>query len=178
VAASTAIRATNPELVAARILDIPVLGRAQLLALLMAGKDGIAVAGTHGKTTTTGMVVAILEAAGLDPSFAVGGDFKASGVNAASGRGPHFEAEADESDGSFLELAPTVAVVTNVEPTTSTTGATWRRRRRLPVLRGPAAGRRHGRALRDDPARWSWRGGRLPGGHLRPSPPGPRSGGE
>jgi UDP-N-acetylmuramate--alanine ligase len=114
VVASTAIRATNPELVAARILDIPVLGRAQLLALLMAGKVGIAVAGTHGKTTTTGMVVAILEAAGLDPSFAVGGDFKATGVNAAAGRGPHFVAEADESDGSFLELAPTLAVVTNV----------------------------------------------------------------
>jgi UDP-N-acetylmuramate--alanine ligase len=115
VVASTAIRPTNPELVAARILDIPVLGRAQLLARLMAGKTGIAVAGTHGKTTTTGMVVAILAAAGLDPSFAVGGDFKASGVNAAAGSGPHFVAEADESDGSFLELAPAVAVVTNVE---------------------------------------------------------------
>jgi UDP-N-acetylmuramate--alanine ligase len=115
VVASTAIRPSNPELVAARTLDIPVLGRAQLLALLMAGRLGIAVAGTHGKTTTTGMVVAILEAAGLDPSFAVGGDFKASGINAAAGRGPHFVAEADESDGSFLELAPTVAVVTNVE---------------------------------------------------------------
>jgi UDP-N-acetylmuramate--alanine ligase len=115
VVASTAIRPTNPELVAARILDIPVLGRAQLLARLMAGRTGIAVAGTHGKTTTTGMVVAILEAAGLDPSFAVGGDFKASGVNAAAGSGPHFVAEADESDGSFLELSPAVAVVTNVE---------------------------------------------------------------
>jgi UDP-N-acetylmuramate--alanine ligase len=115
VVASTAIRPSNPELVAARTLDIPVLGRAQLLALLMAGRLGIAVAGTHGKTTTTGMVVAILEVAGLDPSFAVGGDFKASGINAAAGRGPHFVAEADESDGSFLELAPTVAVVTNVE---------------------------------------------------------------
>jgi UDP-N-acetylmuramate--alanine ligase len=115
VVASTAIRPTNPELVAARILDIPVLGRAQLLALLMAGKDGIAVAGTHGKTTTTGMVVAILEAAGLDPSYAVGGDFKSSGVNAAAGSGPQFVAEADESDGSFLELSPKVAVVTNVE---------------------------------------------------------------
>jgi len=115
VVASTAIRPTNPELVAARILAIPVLGRAQLLALLMEGKDGIAVAGTHGKTTTTGMVVAILEAAGLDPSFAVGGDFKSSGVNAAAGSGPHFVAEADESDGSFLELPAKVAVVTNVE---------------------------------------------------------------
>jgi UDP-N-acetylmuramate--alanine ligase len=115
VVASTAIRPTNPELVAARILDVPVLGRAQLLARLMAGKTGIAVAGTHGKTTTTGMVVAILEAAGLDPSYAVGGDFKASGVNAAARSGPHFVAEADESDGSFLELSPAVAVVTNVE---------------------------------------------------------------
>jgi len=115
VAASTAIRATNPEVVAARILGIPMLGRAQLLARLMAGKTGIAVAGTHGKTTTTGMVVAILEAAGLAPSFAVGGDFKATGINAAAGTGPHFVAEADESDGSFLELVPTVAVVTNVE---------------------------------------------------------------
>jgi UDP-N-acetylmuramate--alanine ligase len=115
VAASTAIRPTNPELVAARILGVPVLGRAQLLARLMAGRTGIAVAGTHGKTTTTGMVVAILEAAGLDPSFAVGGDFKATGINAAAGTGPHFVAEADESDGSFLELSPTIAVVTNVE---------------------------------------------------------------
>jgi UDP-N-acetylmuramate--alanine ligase len=115
VVASTAIRAGNPELVAARRLGIPVLGRAQLLALLMAGKVGIAVAGTHGKTTTTGMLVAILQQAGLDPSFAVGGDLKATGRNAGAGAGPHFVAEADESDGSFLELAPTVAVVTNVE---------------------------------------------------------------
>jgi UDP-N-acetylmuramate--alanine ligase len=115
VVVSTAIRAGNPELVAAQRLGIPVLGRAQLLALLMAGKVGIAIAGTHGKTTTTGMVVAILQAAGLDPSFAVGGDLKTTGVNAAAGTGPHFVAEADESDGSFLELSPTVAVVTNVD---------------------------------------------------------------
>jgi UDP-N-acetylmuramate--alanine ligase len=115
VAASSAIRPDNPELLAARRLGVPVLGRAQLLALLMAGRTGIAVAGTHGKTTTTGMVVVILQAAGLDPSFAVGGDLKASGVNAAAGAGPHFVAEADESDGSFLELAPAVAVVTNVD---------------------------------------------------------------
>jgi UDP-N-acetylmuramate--alanine ligase len=115
VVASTAIRAGNPELVEARRLGLPVLGRAQLLTLLMAGKVGIAVAGTHGKTTTTGMVVAVLQQAGLDPSFAVGGDFKATGINAGAGAGPHFVAEADESDGSFLELRPTVAVVTNVE---------------------------------------------------------------
>jgi UDP-N-acetylmuramate--alanine ligase len=115
VAASTAIRPDNPELVAAGRLGVPVLGRARLLALLMAGRTGIAVAGTHGKTTTTAMVVAILQEAGLDPSFAVGGDFKATGINAAAGAGPHFVAEADESDGSFLELDPTIAVVTNVE---------------------------------------------------------------
>jgi UDP-N-acetylmuramate--alanine ligase len=115
VAASAAIRADNPELAAARQLGLPVLGRAQLLALLMAGKTGMAVAGTHGKTTTTGMVVAVLQEAGLDPSYAVGGDFKATGLNAAAGSGPHFVVEADESDGSFLELSPTVAVVTNVD---------------------------------------------------------------
>ena len=152
VAASTAIRATNPELVAARLLDIPVLGRAQLLALLMAGRTGIAVAGTHGKTTTTGMVVAILEAAGLDPSFAVGGDFKASGVNAAAGAGPHFVAEADESDGSFLELAPTVAVVTNVEADhLDHWGDLASVQRAFRCLRRPPPARRHGRALRRRP---------------------------
>jgi len=115
VAASSAIRPSNPELVAARARGIPVLGRAQLLARAMADKVSVAVAGTAGKTTTTGMVVAILEEAGLDPSFAIGGDFMASGVNAGAGAGPHFVVEADESDGTFLEFHPTVAVVTNVE---------------------------------------------------------------
>ncbi len=115
VVVSTAIRADNVDLAAARALGLPVLGRARLLALLMAGKVGIVVAGTHGKTTTTSMVTAILQAAGFDPSFAVGGDLKASGTNAGAGGGPHFIAEADESDGSFLEFTPTVAVVTNVE---------------------------------------------------------------
>ncbi|HKF00001.1 MAG TPA: UDP-N-acetylmuramate--L-alanine ligase [Actinomycetes bacterium] len=115
VAVSTAVRPANPELVRARELQIPVVRRARLLALLMHGKSGIAVAGTHGKTTTTTMVTLILQAAGLAPSFAIGGDLLGRGVNAGTGTGPHFVAEADESDGSFLELDPAVAVVTNVE---------------------------------------------------------------
>jgi UDP-N-acetylmuramate--alanine ligase len=115
VAASTAIRPDNPELVEARRRGLPVLRRARLLALLMEGSVGLAVAGTHGKTTTTAMATAILREAGLDPSWAVGGDLQDGGANAGVGAGPHFVAEADESDGSFLELAPTVAVVTNVE---------------------------------------------------------------
>ncbi len=115
VAASSAIRADNPELAEARRRGLPLLRRAQLLALLMEGKVGLAVAGTHGKTTTTAMATAILREAGLDPSWAVGGDLQDGGANAGVGAGPHFVAEADESDGSFLELAPTVAVVTNVE---------------------------------------------------------------
>jgi UDP-N-acetylmuramate--alanine ligase len=130
VVASTAIRPANPELVAARSLGIPVLRRAELLAALTSGRTLIAVAGTHGKTTTTTMITQILLADGLDPSFAVGGDpvpdpsaardddaapAGSAAINAAYGAGPHFVAEADESDGSFLELDPTIAVVTNVE---------------------------------------------------------------
>jgi len=115
VATSSAIRPGNPEVLAARQRGIPVLGRAEMLARAMAGKATVAVAGTAGKTTTTGMVVSILEEAGLDPSFAIGGDFMSSGVNAGAGAGPHFVVEADESDGTFLEFRPTVAVVTNVE---------------------------------------------------------------
>jgi UDP-N-acetylmuramate--alanine ligase len=114
VVASTAIRADNPELAGARELGLPVLRRIELLAALMRGRTGIAVAGTHGKTTTTAMVTLMLRAAGLDPSYAIGGDVL-GGVNAAAGTGPHFVAEADESDGSFLELDPAIAVVTNVE---------------------------------------------------------------
>jgi len=115
VAVSTAIRAQNPELVAAALAGVPVVRRARLLAMLMAGQTALVVAGTHGKTTTTGMATVILQEAGFDPSFAVGGDFKSTGANAQAGTGRHFVAEADESDGSFLELSPAVAVVTNVE---------------------------------------------------------------
>ncbi len=119
VITSSGVARTSPgarvEVAAAQSLGIPVIHRARALALLMDGHTGVAIAGNAGKTTTTGMIINILQAAGLDPSYAVGGDFLASGSNAAAGAGPHFIAEADESDGSFLELRPQVAIVTNVE---------------------------------------------------------------
>jgi UDP-N-acetylmuramate--alanine ligase len=115
VVVSTAIRPDNPEVAEAHRRGIPVLARAQVLAALMRERRGIAVAGTHGKTTTTSMLAVILERAGLDPTYVIGGDLNESGSNARSGAGELFLAEADESDGSFLLLEPEVAVVTNVE---------------------------------------------------------------
>src|SRR5918996_4946831 len=115
VVVSTAILGDNPEVVAARAGEIPVLARAQVLAALMRDSRGIAIAGTHGKTTTTSMIAIVLERAGLDPTYVIGGDLNESGSNARSGQGDLFVAEADESDGSFLLLHPEVAVVTNVE---------------------------------------------------------------
>ncbi len=115
VVVSTAIPDRNPELVEARRLGLPILARAQILAALMSGSRGVAVAGTHGKTTTTSMIAVILERVGLDPTFVIGGDLNESGSGARHGDGPWFVAEADESDGSFLLLAPEVGVVTNVE---------------------------------------------------------------
>jgi UDP-N-acetylmuramate--alanine ligase len=115
VIVSTAIPSDNVEVLEARGRGIPVYARAQVLAALMADRRGIAVAGTHGKTTTTSMLAAILERAGEDPTYLVGGDLNESGSNARSGDGELFVAEADESDGSFLLLHPEVAVVTNVE---------------------------------------------------------------
>jgi UDP-N-acetylmuramate--alanine ligase len=112
---STAIPEANAEVVAARRRGIPVLARAQVLGALMRERRGIAVAGTHGKTTTTSMLAVILERAGVDPTYLVGGDLNESGSNARSGGGDLFVAEADESDGSFLLLEPEIAVVTNVE---------------------------------------------------------------
>jgi UDP-N-acetylmuramate--alanine ligase len=112
---STAIARDNPEILEAGSRDIPVLARAQVLAALMRERRGVAVAGTHGKTTTTSMLAVILERAGADPSYVVGGDLNESGSNARSGRGDLFVAEADESDGSFLLLEPEIAVITNVE---------------------------------------------------------------
>jgi len=115
VVVSTAIGPGNPEVDEARRRGIPVLARAQVLAAMMRERRGVAVAGTHGKTTTTSMLAVILERAGLDPTYVVGGDLNESGSNAHSGTGEVFLAEADESDGSFLLLQPEVAVVTNVE---------------------------------------------------------------
>lgn len=115
VVVSTAIAPTNPEVLAAREQGLPVWARAQVLAALMRERRGVAIAGTHGKTTTTSMAAVIFERAGLDPTYVVGGDLNESGSGARSGQGEHFLAEADESDGSFLLLDPEIAVVTNVE---------------------------------------------------------------
>ena len=112
---SSAIADDNPELLAARRLRIPVVPRAQMLAELMRLRAGIAVAGTHGKTTTTSLVACLLAEGGLDPTYVVGGLVTASGVNARLGEGRYLVAEADESDASFLLLQPVLAVVTNID---------------------------------------------------------------
>jgi UDP-N-acetylmuramate--alanine ligase len=112
---STAISATNVELIRARELNLPILTRAQALATLMSDSRSVAVAGTHGKTTTSSMLTVALQACGLDPSFAIGGTLTSSGSNAHRGTGDLFIAEADESDGSFIEYHPYSAIVTNVE---------------------------------------------------------------
>ncbi len=112
---SSAIRPDNPEIVEARKLKIPVIPRAEMLAELMRLKYGIAVAGAHGKTTTTSLVASVLAAAGLDPTFVVGGRVNAAGANARAGQGDYMVVEADESDRSFLLLAPVVAVVTTID---------------------------------------------------------------
>jgi UDP-N-acetylmuramate--alanine ligase len=116
VVAGSAIRPDNPELAAARAAGLPVLHRSEALAATMAQDTAITVAGTHGKSTTTSMITVLLQGAGMDPSFAIGANVPALGVNAASGTSPVFVAEADESDGSFLNYRPQIAVVTNVEP--------------------------------------------------------------
>ncbi|MGE5385924.1 MAG: UDP-N-acetylmuramate--L-alanine ligase [Betaproteobacteria bacterium] len=115
VVVSTAVKADNPEVVAAREKRIPVVPRAQMLAELMRLKRGIAIAGTHGKTTTTSLVTSILAAGGLDPTFVIGGRLNAAGANAQLGQGDFLVAEADESDASFLFLSPVISVVTNID---------------------------------------------------------------
>lgn len=112
---SNAIGNSNPEIKRAQELEIPLLTRAQALAILMSTSKSLAVAGTHGKTTTSSMLTVALQACGVDPSFAIGGTLTASGSNAHRGTGDFFVAEADESDGSFLEYRPYSAIVTNVE---------------------------------------------------------------
>ena len=116
VAASTAVPEGNPELTAAREAGITVLSRADLLCAITAGHVVAAVAGTHGKTTTTSMLTVAMQSAGLDPSFAIGSELGESGSNAHLGSGDIFAVEADESDGTFLRLAAKAAIITNVEP--------------------------------------------------------------
>ncbi len=115
VVVSSAIAGSNPEIRAARAKVIPVIPRAEMLAELMRLKYGIAIAGAHGKTTTTSMVASILAQAGLDPTFVIGGKVNAMGTHARLGRSDLLIAEADESDGSFLRLSPSIVVVTNID---------------------------------------------------------------
>lgn len=115
VVTSTAVKQDNPEVLAARERKIPVIPRAMMLAELMRFKQGIAIAGTHGKTTTTSLAASILAAGGLDPTFVIGGKLTAAGTNAKLGSGEFLVAEADESDASFLHLTPVMAVVTNID---------------------------------------------------------------
>lgn len=115
VVTSSAVSASNPEVVSARKSGIPVIARAEMLAELMRLKYGIAVAGSHGKTTTTSLVASVLAAGGLDPTMVIGGQVKSLRSNARLGKGDFLVAEADESDGSFLHLNPAIAVVTNID---------------------------------------------------------------
>jgi len=115
VVVSTAVQSDNPEVIAAREARIPIVPRAQMLAELMRLKQGIAVAGTHGKTTTTSLIASILGEGGLDPTFVIGGRLNAAGANARLGKGEFLVAEADESDASFLRLSPVISVVTNID---------------------------------------------------------------
>ena len=115
VVTSTAVKGDNAEVIAARAKGIPVVPRAQMLAELMRLKQGIAIAGTHGKTTTTSLVASILAEGGLDPTFVIGGKLNAAGANARLGKGDFLVAEADESDASFLLLTPVISVVTNID---------------------------------------------------------------
>ena len=115
VVISSAIPADNPEVIAARAKGIPVLARAEMLARIMADKRGVAVSGTHGKTTTTSMVASVLDAGGFGPTVLIGGEVNDMGANARLGQGDVVVAEADESDASFLRLTPSCAVVTNIE---------------------------------------------------------------
>ena len=112
---SSAINESNAELLAAKAKGLPVIARATALAWLMSESTSVAIAGTHGKTTTTAMLTVALQSAGLDPSFAIGGTINTAGTNAHSGTGTIFVAEADESDGSFLAYKPTGAIITNIE---------------------------------------------------------------
>lgn len=115
VVVSTAVKEDNPEVIAARNRKVPIVPRAQMLAELMRLKQGIAIAGTHGKTTTTSLVASIMAEGGMDPTFVIGGRLNAAGANARLGSGDFIVAEADESDASFLFLSPVISIVTNID---------------------------------------------------------------
>lgn len=115
IVTSTAVKADNPEVIAGRERQIPIVPRAMMLAELMRLKSGIAIAGTHGKTTTTSLVASVLAEAGLDPTFVIGGRLNSAGANAKLGAGDFIVAEADESDASFLNLSPMIEVITNID---------------------------------------------------------------
>ena len=115
VVTSTAVKGDNPEVLAARARKVPVVARAVLLAELMRLKQGIAIAGTHGKTTTTSLVASVLAEAGVDPTFVIGGKLESAGTNSRLGAGDYIVVEADESDASFLHLSPVMSVVTNID---------------------------------------------------------------
>ncbi|MGZ3239227.1 MAG: UDP-N-acetylmuramate--L-alanine ligase [Burkholderiaceae bacterium] len=115
IVTSTAVKSDNPEVVAARAKHIPIVPRAMMLAELMRLKSGIAIAGTHGKTTTTSLVASVLAEGGLDPTFVIGGRLTSAGANAKLGSGDFIVAEADESDASFLNLSPVIEVITNID---------------------------------------------------------------
>ena len=115
IVTSTAVANSNPEVIAARQARIPVVPRSVMLAELMRLKRGIAVAGTHGKTTTTSLVASVLAAGGLDPTFVIGGRLNSAGANARLGQGDFIVVEADESDASFLNLLPVMAIITNID---------------------------------------------------------------
>jgi UDP-N-acetylmuramate--alanine ligase len=125
VVTSSAIAADNPEVVEARARHIPVIPRAEMLAELMRLRYGIAIAGAHGKTTTTSMVALVFERAGLDPTAVIGGKLSAFGSNARLGRGDYMVVEADESDRSFLKLSPSIAVITNIDREHMESYGTW-----------------------------------------------------
>jgi UDP-N-acetylmuramate--alanine ligase len=115
VVTSTAVKADNPEVIAAKARHVPIVPRAVMLAELMRMKQGVAIAGTHGKTTTTSLVASVLAEAGLDPTYVIGGRLNSAGTNAKLGTGEYIVVEADESDASFLNLLPVMAVVTNID---------------------------------------------------------------
>ena len=115
VVISSAVTGNNPEVLAARANRIPVIQRAVMLGELMRLKQGIAIAGTHGKTTTTSLVASVLAQGGLDPTFVIGGKLNSAGVNARLGQGDFIVVEADESDASFLQLYPAMEVITNID---------------------------------------------------------------